>query len=191
MKNFKSYLGAILGAIVGVLPWILVYTYGNLMVLYLAFLVPFASFYGFKLLGGKTNRGTFIVISIITLIVMSIVALVVLPLIQVYLEIGKEYATLEYLQKFYEVKEFSDLVLKDYMYTTVFTIIGLFIIRATIKGDIGSHHEKDLDTTNDVVEAKVDTVETTETEVETEETTEAVEETTEVETEETKETNID
>jgi len=50
-------LGALFGALVGVIPWFLASTFLNFFIGYLGFLVGFASFFGYKLFRGARKSG--------------------------------------------------------------------------------------------------------------------------------------
>ena len=49
-NNLLGILGAVLGAFIGAIPWILVYVYGNLMFSFLAFVIALTAFKGYTLL---------------------------------------------------------------------------------------------------------------------------------------------
>lgn len=69
-------IGALLGAIIGAIPWAIVIYFGW-FIGYLAFLIAFASFFGYKLLKGPKNKtvamGTVIFCSILLIFVMNFV----------------------------------------------------------------------------------------------------------------------
>ncbi len=54
---FTGFIGALLGAVVGTVPWILVAIFAELYVGWLGFLIGWASLFGYKLLKGVKNRG--------------------------------------------------------------------------------------------------------------------------------------
>jgi len=54
---FTGFIGALLGAVVGTIPWILVAVFADLYVGWLGFLIGWASLFGYKLLKGVKKRG--------------------------------------------------------------------------------------------------------------------------------------
>ena len=55
-KNIKGIIGALVGAIIFSLPWILIYVYANYMLSILAAIIGFGSLTFYKLFGGKVNK---------------------------------------------------------------------------------------------------------------------------------------
>lgn len=77
-KNSSSaYFGAVMGAIIGVIPYAVAVWFGWYVGL-LSILTGFVSYYGFKTMGGKVNKSTKFIISIISMaiVLLSNVAIV-------------------------------------------------------------------------------------------------------------------
>ena len=69
IKMEKSYfmgiIGALLGAFVATIPWILLYIYGNMMLSILAFVIGYGALYGYKLFHGVVDKNTSWIITIV------------------------------------------------------------------------------------------------------------------------------
>ena len=61
-------LGALIGAFVGSIPWILMYVYGNMMYSLLAILIVLCSYYGYKITKAKIDRKLPVILSITSFI---------------------------------------------------------------------------------------------------------------------------
>ncbi len=124
-KRSNSFLlgtiGAIIGASIGAIPWILVYAFGNWLVVLLAVPIGIASFYGYKVTKAKIDKKLPIVIAISSLIVVTIATFVIVPMIQLDKE-GYE-ASFENLQILYEYG--AGAFVHDYIISLIFTALGI------------------------------------------------------------------
>ena len=59
VKNnyFIGIIGALIGAFIGAIPWILMYVFANMMYAILAILIVICSFYGYKITKAKIANG--------------------------------------------------------------------------------------------------------------------------------------
>ena len=119
-KESGNYLlgtiGAILGGIIGAIPWTLVYFFANYNIALLAILVGMGAIKGYTIFKGKFTKKTKILISIISLIILVSVELIVLPLIY----------TVAYsvdLKAFYT--EMRAGIIHDLIFIILFGIIGI------------------------------------------------------------------
>lgn len=139
IKNEKSYvtgiIGALIGALIGTIPWILVYIYGNMLLSLLALIIGYCSFYGYKLLNGKLDKKTPWIIVTTSLIAITIAALVIIPL---WLLKNEGFTvTLNNLQMIYNFSEIRNAILRDYAISILFTILGISGVVKTIKETVG------------------------------------------------------
>ena len=127
-RYFLGTLGALIGALIGAIPWILMYVFGNMMVAILSIIIVICSFYGYKLTKAKMDKKLPIILSITSFISISITTFVIIPLCLLEQEgLG---ATLENFQFVYTIDEFTSAIIQDYIISLVFCIavIGGIIV---------------------------------------------------------------
>ena len=73
-------LGALVGAFIGVIPWILMYVFGNMMYSLLAILIVLCSFYGYKLTKAKIDKKVPVILSIASFISITVTMFVIIPM---------------------------------------------------------------------------------------------------------------
>ena len=66
-KYFIGVLGALIGAFIGAIPWILMYVFASMMYAVLSLLIVICSFYGYKLTKAKMDKKLPIILSITSL----------------------------------------------------------------------------------------------------------------------------
>ncbi|MBO6158551.1 MAG: hypothetical protein J6P72_04710 [Firmicutes bacterium] len=119
-------LGALLGALVGSIPTILLMFLLSRISAWLYALIPLGSYYGYKLFGGRMDKK--VVLPVV--IVFSVLMVFFTELVVGYLSIVKEYSMWlgigEYLSLYFEVMTVGDIV-GDIALPLIFTAIGLFI----------------------------------------------------------------
>lgn len=76
---FIGYLGAFLGGIVGVLPWMLLYLYSATNFLVLVALIPICALKGYQFFKGVVNQKTMSTIAIISVIVLLFSQIILFP----------------------------------------------------------------------------------------------------------------
>lgn len=141
-----SYLTGILGAIVGgaiaTIPWVLVYIYGGMMFSILAALIAAGELYGYKIAKGKINKKLPIILMVIALIIVTVTTLVIIPT----LLIAKEgiAVNLTNISRLYENGEFATAMMKDFIISVIFTILGASIITANIKKQLENNEGQDV-----------------------------------------------
>ena len=146
-KSVKcSYLTGILGAIVGgaiaTIPWVLVYIYGEMMFSILAVLIAAGELYGYKIAKGKINKKLPIILMVIALIIVTVTTLVIIPT----LLIAKEgiAVNLTNISRLYENSEFATAMMKDFIISLIFTILGASIITSNIKKQLENNDGKEV-----------------------------------------------
>ncbi len=141
-----SYLTGILGAIVGgaiaTIPWVLVYIYGGMMFSILAVLIAAGELYGYKIAKGKITKKLPIILMVIALIIVTVTTLVIIPT----LLIAKEgiAVNLTNISRLYENGEFATAMMKDFIISVIFTILGASIITANIKKQLENNEGQDV-----------------------------------------------
>lgn len=122
-NNLLGILGAILGAFIGAIPWILVYVYGNLMFSFLAFVIALTAFKGYTLLKGKVTKKTPVIIGVISVLTVIISTLIIIPC----LLLAKKGFTvnIKSLIALYNSSTFVFAIIRDLVIAIIFTILGM------------------------------------------------------------------
>lgn len=138
IKMEKSYfmgiIGALLGAFVATIPWILLYIYGNMMLSILAFVIGYGALYGYKLFHGVVDKNTSWIITIVSLISVTIATLVVIPLW--ILHDNGYVISFENLSNLYTMSAFKSAILRDFVISIVFTLLGISGVISKIKQEV-------------------------------------------------------
>ena len=127
-------IGALLGALVGTIPWILMYVYGNMIWSLLAFFVAMAALKGYELFKGKIDKKLPFIIAGVSIIAITVATLLVIP----NLLLIKEYGTtsLANFKMLYADSEFSAALIGDYIMSLLFTVLGISGTIATINKQV-------------------------------------------------------
>lgn len=141
-----SYLTGILGAIVGgviaTIPWILVYVYGEMMFSILAALIAAGELYGYKIAKGKINKKLPVILMVIALVIVTVTTLVIIPTLLIANE-GIS-VNLTNISRLYENGEFATAMMKDFIISLIFTILGASIVTANIKKQLENNDGQDV-----------------------------------------------
>lgn len=124
-------LGGLIGGIIASIPWILLYIYGNMMFSLLAVFIAMGALYGYKLLKGKIDKKLPIIITVLSLISVTIATLVIIPLLLLSKN-GAE-ANFENLEWLYQNSEFTSAIMRDYIISAVFTLLGISGVTSKLK----------------------------------------------------------
>lgn len=122
----------------------------------LAALIAAGEFYGYKICKGKINKHLPKIIMILAIIIVTITTLVIIP----GLLIQKEGINVSFtnIQRLYQNEEFATAMMKDFVISVIFTILGASIITANIKKQLENNDGKDikldLNNTEEVMKAK-------------------------------------
>ena len=122
-NNLLGILGAILGAFVGAIPWILVYVYGNLMFSILAFIIALVSFKGYTLLKGKVTKNTPVIIGVISILIVIISTLIIIPGL-ILAKKGFD-VNIKSIISLYNSSTFVFAIIRDLVIAIIFTILGI------------------------------------------------------------------
>ena len=83
-KYLIGILGALLGAFIGSIPWILLYVFGNMIYAILSILIVAGAFYGYKLTKAKIDKKLPIILSIASFIAITATMLLIIPIIYIF-----------------------------------------------------------------------------------------------------------
>lgn len=143
-KQNNGYLlgivGALIGGAIGTLPWILCYVYANMMYSILAIVIAIGAFKGYELMKGKLDKKVPIIIAAISVLAITIATLVVIPHLLLIKEYGK--TSMELFNTLYAFDEFKSAIIQDYIYSLLFTGLGISGVIANIKRGIANGDSK-------------------------------------------------
>lgn len=116
-------LGALLGAFIASIPWILMYVYGNMILSALAILIAIGALKGYQIFKGTIDKKLPFIISIISLLVVIITTLIIIPLLLIVKD--GYIPNMENLKLLYASKDFSAAIIQDLIISIIFTILGI------------------------------------------------------------------
>lgn len=122
-NNALGILGAIIGAILFSIPWIIAYVYLNYILSLLAMVIAFGSFYFYKLFGGEVTKKTSIVVTISSLLSITLATFVFIPLCLMLKE--NIAINAENISLVYQNSEFIGALVSDYLVSLLFTALGI------------------------------------------------------------------
>lgn len=143
-------IGAVIGGIIATIPWILVYVYGQMMFSILAALIAFGEYYGYKIARGKVNKKLPVILMVMALVIVSITTLVVIPGLLIHNE-GIAVTT-ENIQRLYQNSEFSTAIVKDFVISFIFTILGASIVTSNVKRKLSNNEEDEKDSSKNTTQ---------------------------------------
>lgn len=120
-KYVLGVIGALVGAFVGAIPWILMYVFANMMYSILAILIVLGSFYGYKLTKAKIDKKLPVILSIASFISITVTMFIIIPMCLMAQEDLP--VTLENLLALYQYDEFTSAMMTDYMVSIIFCLI--------------------------------------------------------------------
>ncbi|MBQ7031399.1 MAG: hypothetical protein IJN13_03395 [Bacilli bacterium] len=140
----KGYLlgivGALIGGLIGTIPWIILYVYANMIYSLLAFIVAMAALKGYELFKGKVDKKLPYIIGAISIICITIATLVIIPNLLLVKEIGT--TSLANFKLLYADSEFAGAIIGDYIMSLLFTILGISGVFASIKKQVNNGSQK-------------------------------------------------
>ena len=114
-------LGALIGAFVGSIPWILMYVYGNMMYSLLAILIVLCGYYGYKITKAKIDRKLPVILSITSFVAITVTMFLIIPICLMMKE-GLT-VSLESIQALYQYDEFFGAIIGDYVIALLFCVL--------------------------------------------------------------------
>lgn len=133
-------IGGVIGGIIATLPWILMYVYGNMMWSFLGLIIGLGVFKGYEICKGKMDKKVPYIVAIISIICITIATLYVIPQLLLIKELGR--TSMEALKYMYSLSEFRGAIIQDYIYSLLFTVLGISGIVSSIKRSIARGDEK-------------------------------------------------
>jgi len=123
MKYFRGIIGAIIGAFIASLPWLLMYVYGGWIIALLALPIAIAAEFGYRKMKGEPTKHLALIIAIITVVVVLVQNFLIIPLFLLNKE-GLP-ANLDMLKFLYQNSEFTSAMIKDGAISIFFAILGI------------------------------------------------------------------
>lgn len=137
----KGIFGAIIGGILFSLPWILVYVYANYILSILATIIAFGALKFYKFFGGKVNKKTSIIIALASILSITVATFIIIP----FWIVAKEgYGfSFEYVGLLYNSSEFLSGIIRDYIVSIIFTVLGISGVIASVNKEAYTKDVKD------------------------------------------------
>lgn len=134
-------IGAIIGGIIGAVPWVIAYVYGGVILWVLAVLIAGGEWLGYKIFKGKKSKAVPAIIMVIAIIIITLTTLLVIPAIL----ISKEnlIVNMNSLKNAYSYNEFASGIIRDWIISLAFTVIGAGVITKNIKKEMIEATDKD------------------------------------------------
>ena len=125
---------SLIGGIIGTIPWVLVYVYGNMIVAILAVFVAMAAWKGYKLAKGKVDKYVPTIIVIISLISITIATFIIIPALLLLKE--GQTANVNTIKQLYEYNSFARAISGDYIISIIFTLLGISGVISNMKNQV-------------------------------------------------------
>ena len=127
----SGIIGAILGGLVASIPWIIMYVYLEMMWSFMALIIGYGAFLGYKMFKGKMDIKVPYIIGIISILVIIFTTLYVIPCLLIIKEgITPSSEVLSFL---YSDTEFKSAIIQDLIFALLFTVLGVSGIFKTLK----------------------------------------------------------
>lgn len=124
-------LGAILGGLVASVPWIIMYVYLEILWSFMALIIGYGAFIGYKTFKGKMDIKVPYIVGIVSILIVVFVTLYVIPCLLIMKE-GIT-PTSEVISFLYSNSEFKGAIIKDLIFALLFTVLGVSGIFKTLK----------------------------------------------------------
>ena len=133
-NRIVAIIFSLIGGLIGTIPWILVYVYGNMIVALLAIIIAMAAWKGYNLAKGKIDKYVPTIIVIISVISVTIATFIIIPAL--LLVKGGNSVTIEAIKELYEYRSFASAITKDYLISLLFTFLGISGVITNMKNQI-------------------------------------------------------
>lgn len=128
-RYFRGLLGAIIGAILFSIPWVLVYVYAGWILSMLGMVIGYGAHIFYKLFGAKDDKRTVIIVVIASLLAITLATFVFIPLLLII----KDGYDMQYFYVLYDDSDFIGSIIHDYIISVFFTILGVSAVTTSIK----------------------------------------------------------
>lgn len=135
-------IGALIGGLIGSVPWILSYVFANMIYAILSVVIVVCAFYGYKLTKAKMDKKLPVILSIVSFIAITVTMLVAIPLIYM----SKEGVTISFetFQRIYQIEEVTSVIFTDYVISLIFCVLVIGCIIYNLNKQI-KHGVQDKD----------------------------------------------
>lgn len=128
---FQGILGAILGGLIASIPWIIMYVCLEMLWSFMALIIGYGAFTGYKTFKGKMDIKVPYIIGIVSILVVVFVTLYIIPCLLIIKE-GIT-PTSEVISFLYSNAEFKSAIIQDLVIALLFTFLGVSGIFKTLK----------------------------------------------------------
>ena len=145
-------IGGLIGGLIASIPWILTYSFANMIVAILATLIAGGAFIGYKIFKGKIGKALPVIITVISILTVALVTLVICPMILLLKE-GLDISIFN-LKMIYSINEMKNAIIHDLIISFLFTILGIAAVVRSISLQIknGASSDKIKFNTNAMIE---------------------------------------
>lgn len=134
-RNYVSgIIGAFVGGLIAAVPWIILYVFLNMITSIAAILIGMGAYAGYKKLKGPQTKAAVWIIIVVSLIVVTLTNFVIIPF--VYLAKDGYPVSMRYYKWFFTSKDLVASMIKDYLFSIVFTFFGIQGVVRTIKNEV-------------------------------------------------------
>lgn len=127
-------LGALLGAFIATIPWILMYVYGNMILSALAIIIAIGALKGYQIFKGTIDKKLPFIISIFSLLAVIVATLLIIPMLMI---IKDGYApTIANFELLYSSSDFTAAIIHDLIISIAFTVLGISGVVANVNKQI-------------------------------------------------------
>lgn len=140
-------LGAVLGGLIASIPWIIMYVYLEMLWSFMAFIIGYGAFLGYKAFKGKMDIKVPYIVGIVSILVVVFVTLYVIPCLLIVKE-GIT-PTSEVISFLYSDSEFKSAIIQDLIFALLFTVLGVSGIFKTLKTQAQNGEELTLKKKNE------------------------------------------
>ncbi len=133
-NRLVAIIFSLIGGLIGTIPWVLVYVYGNMILALLALIIAVAAWKGYNLAKGKIDKYVPTIIVIVSVISVTIATFIIIPAL--LLLKGGSTVTIEALKGLYEYNSFASAITKDYLISLLFTFLGISGVITNMKNQI-------------------------------------------------------
>ncbi len=129
-----AILCSFIGGLIGTIPWILIYVYGNMIVAILAIFIAMAAWKGYNLAKGKTDKYVPTIIVAVSIASVTIATFIIIPALLLLKE-GSN-VSINSIKELYEYSSFTSGILRDYLISLLFTGLGISGVITNMKNQI-------------------------------------------------------